>query len=153
MVGTFRAGFTEDMKSSSSLCPDLTLRWLKHGKGQRPLQTEERACAQDRKVLSSVVYVSYEKQFSPAFQSSWLKFPVIKDRLRSLLTYIPTRPHEILRKLTPSDGLRAALNAVFSLKTKTDVGVVAWDFKRWKAIHNKVENYLLNKCFLAMQKQ
>lgn len=27
MAGTFRAGFTEDMKSSSSLCPDLTLRW------------------------------------------------------------------------------------------------------------------------------
>lgn len=43
MVGTFRAGFTEDVKSSSSLCPDSEM--AKHRKGQRSLQTEERACA------------------------------------------------------------------------------------------------------------
>ena len=43
MVGTVRAGFTEDMISSSALCHDSEM--AKHGKGQRSFQTEEIACA------------------------------------------------------------------------------------------------------------
>ena len=59
---------------------------------------------------------------------------------------------EILRKLTPSDGPRDNFKCCLQPKTKTDVGVVAWDFKEAEG-NSQQSRKLLNKCFLAMQKQ